>query len=370
MKFISPQPILSEAVQKLASIINPKTPSPILLNIHIEASKKNGLVLKSTDSDRSIHYRLKGVDVVEEGAVCLAAKKLADVVRVLSKDVDVVVSSCNEGATIKAGGTKFKINGVNPEDYPTLEEASGTSIEMSGDSLANMIQSVQFATAPESSKYSLNGMLVELDGDCLSFVASDGKRLAHIVNESVRPKSMPDDVVIIPNRSLGLLVWAASKSNDIQLILSKNKAAVKTDDVYVDTLLVNGLYPDYRQVLPDPTSYPMQLIMGRETLDEALRHTSQFVNEDYNVIEFNFKDCGQLVMSASTPTEGNAEATIDVNSSHNIKFGLYPYQMKDVLKHITSESFVLHVKDADSAVFLAEQQGDLRYFYLALPVDV
>jgi len=367
MKFTCKQSDINESIQKLASIVNPRIPNPALLNIWINASKQNGLLLRATDSSRSIHYSLPNVEVEAEGTISVPAKKLAESIRVLNKDDEITFKEAKNGLNISASGTKFTIIGQDPKDFVPLKKASGEEIKVSGKELAKMISLTQFAAAKEAGRYSLNGIYFDCVDNHLALVGSDGKRLAQVVSQNITlPNGKLPGTIILANRSFDLLMWACNKADEVTLILSPQTVAIEAGEVYVDSLLVNGLYPDYKAILPKPYEY--QITMDRHELNDALKRVSQFVDVDKYEVLFSLSDNGTALLSTARPGEGDAESQIEVrDSTENMKLAFNPDHILEVLKVLELDDVIMSIKDVDSPVYIKEQQEGLSYYYLVVP---
>ena len=162
----------------MQGIVERKNSIPILSNILVEA-RPDELRISATDLDVSLRCGC-GAQVVKEGAVTLAAKKLYEIVRSLPEsDVRIEVAD-DAWATIECERVVFRMAGLPREDFPTLPEAkAGKAVEIPAEVLRSLIQRTGFAITAEDARYYLAGALLVLEGEQAAMVATDGHRLAY-----------------------------------------------------------------------------------------------------------------------------------------------------------------------------------------------
>ncbi len=168
---------LSQALALLTTIVPDRTPKPILRCVKIDATK-DGVRIFGTDLEVGINYLLPAVDVKEPGQVVVPAARLAAVVRE-STDETLMLKSAEGLCEIRGADSHFSIYGQEASQYPPVPAFKGEpDAEVSLDALRVGISQCLFATAKESTRYAINGVLWEIKGKKLTLVATDGRRLA------------------------------------------------------------------------------------------------------------------------------------------------------------------------------------------------
>jgi DNA polymerase-3 subunit beta len=168
---------LADALGILTSVVPSRTPKPILRCVQVAADEK-GVRICATDLEVGINHLVSEVQVEEAGEVIVPADRLTAIVR---ESTDEVLLLQSEGGTCKIEGadSHFTIYGQEPGQYPVVPSFDAQAdIEIALGNLQAGIGQCLFATAKESTRYALNGVLWEIKGKKLSLVATDGRRLA------------------------------------------------------------------------------------------------------------------------------------------------------------------------------------------------
>ncbi|MCC7125266.1 MAG: DNA polymerase III subunit beta, partial [Acidobacteria bacterium] len=205
MELVARKADLVRELQFFQQIVERKNTIPILANVLIEATG-NEMTLLATDLEVTLRSRAEAA-VEKPGAVTLPAKKLYEVVRALP-DGDVTIASEKGGTSVKVSGGQFssKMPTLPREDFPTITEPPNvTRATIKGATLAQMIAKTQFAITGEDTRYYLNGALFLLKPGQITFVATDGHRLA-LVHADREDDGKGEEVkAILPRKALAEL---------------------------------------------------------------------------------------------------------------------------------------------------------------------
>lgn len=373
MKFTTTTNDLAAALDPVAQCASHRSPNPIVLNALLEA-EGDSLTLTATDFSREVQVRLNGGTVrdIRPGAMCLAAQRLRDCVKILPRGEDVTISATTDGARITCGRTVFNVRGQDPDDFPRRREPSdeATSFRIPARRLSQMLGLVTFAIAGERTRYSLNGVLVDCRGGRLSLVGSDGKRLALASIDH----DVPDVAahVVLPRAGIDIIQWAcaaAGAEDEAVVTISVNHLHVQTPGADVTTQLVAGLYPAFRQILPDLQKHTHKAVLNRARFASDLRRAEQFTSADSVSVRFAFTR-NSLVMTSRVPDEGEAEVGHDCEFQGELTIGFDPAFLRDLCRIATADDLVLQMKDADSAGVVETTIGDVSWYYLVMPTEI
>ena len=187
MEFVAKQSALLRELNLVQGVVEKKTTVPILANVLLAASG-DVVALMATDLELSVRSSL-GAQVMGEGALCVSARKLHEIVRALP-DSEVHFKSDEENwATIECERSRFRIMGLAKDDFPTLPTlGTAPRVTFGVQQFREMVQKVIFAIAVEDARFALNGALMVLEKSSVSLVASDGHRLAYVS----RPLASPE----------------------------------------------------------------------------------------------------------------------------------------------------------------------------------
>ena len=179
MIFKTSQENLLAGVQIVQNIVSSKSPLPILSNILLEV-KGTKLRLNTTDLDIGISCEIP-VDIIEEGAITIPAKRFGDIIRELpSGDITISVKKNNQ-VDIEGRQCRFKLGGLPRDEFPKFPEFKDKeAIQIEQSTLKEMLRLTSFAVSHEESRYVLNGILIEISDNVIRIVATDGRRLAKV----------------------------------------------------------------------------------------------------------------------------------------------------------------------------------------------
>lgn len=338
---------LSEALGLLTSVIPARTPKPILQCVQITAEEKEVRIC-ATDLEVGISYLICEVQVEEKGEIIVPADKLAAIVR---ESVDEVLSLQAIDGTCKITGadSHFTIYGQEPGQYPAVPgffEAG--DMEISLGNLQAGIEQCLFATARESSRYAINGVLWEIKGKKLALVATDGRRMARCkVNLSKAPeKGKVPDNIIVPAKTMSLVDKIGSSEKDtVSIKLTGNQILISCANVVISSNLVEGNFPKYEDIIP--TDYDKKLTLSTEGALSAARRSSLLTSEESRGIKLSIEK-NKLVFSGRAPETGDAQVEMPIKyDAEPIEIGFNPQFLIDALRVIKADEFELELGQSD-----------------------
>ena len=270
MKFRISKEALLEGLQKVQHVVSSRTTLPILSNVLIVA-KGDRLQFTTTDLDVGITGSVMA-NVDKEGATTLPAKKIVNIVRELpASEVEVSVDSKNI-ATIISGSAQFKVNGLSDGEFPPFPNFEGAKeFKIQQKDLRDGLRKTFYAISSDETRYVLNGIFTSFRDGKMTLVATDGRRLAMAENDLEFPASHETDV-IIPSKAVQELQRLLSTEGELILRLSDNQVSITVGDTLLVSKLIEGNYPNYRQVIPSDANERVEL--PREALLDTVRRVS------------------------------------------------------------------------------------------------
>ena len=164
-----------------------------------------------------------------------------------------------------------------------------------------------FATESESSRFALGGIKLEADGDSLTAVGTDGRRLAKMVGpvQAVGEPVGFGEATIVPSRSMQLIERiVADDDGEVQIAVRQSELLVKTSRATVYTRLLEGRFPRWRDVFPQrDNSSQIELSVG--PMQAAVRQAAIVTSDDSRGIDFTF-DKGTLVLAGKVAEMGQS----------------------------------------------------------------
>lgn len=360
MKFKTNKDVLLTGIQTIQNIITLKATLPILSNILIE-SQKEGVKLTATDLDIGISCVIP-VDIQEAGAITIPAKRFYEIIKGLPGEDVVINSKKNNLVTIDTESCQFKIMGLPAEEFPTLPVfKDAEAIKLEQVVLKEMIDLTSFAVSFDETRYILSGILFKIKKNNLSLVATDGKRLA-IIDRKLKQDTDKDISIIIPIKTIQELTRSLKNEGELSVILSANQALFDLGNPVIISRLIEGEFPDYRQVVPDVSEN--RLSVNREQLLSSVKRASLLSTPDYQAVKLElFKN--KLVVSKSTPDIGESREELSVGyQGKELAIGFNPVYLIDVLKNLQNENIELEVTDSEKPAVIRVN----GYIYIVLPM--
>src|SRR5438445_3963470 len=307
MKFSVTKEKLLEGLQQVQNVVSTRTTLPILSNVLLQADKDE-IHLTTTDLDVGVRGSCEA-HVDKAGATTLPARRLFNIVRELpSSEIQVDVDGKN-AASIRSGQSFFKILGLPEDEFPPLpkfEDAKVVTIRQKD--LRDGLRKTSYAISTDETRYVLNGILFSFKDNKLTLVATDGRRLAMVEIELEFPRSHEADI-IIPTKAVTELQRLLTDDGDVKVSMGNGQIAFDLNKTLLVSKLIEGNYPNYRQVIPAEAKERIKL--ERETFLNSLRRVSLLASDKSNSIKLNFSK-NNIDITANTPEVGEAKESLPV----------------------------------------------------------
>jgi len=360
MRFKVEKNNLVNAIQTVQNVITAKSALPILSNILIEA-QSNILRLTATDLDIGITCEIP-VDIQEQGAITIPAKRFSDIIKEFPLDVINITTKKNNQVNIDSEMCQFKIMGLAKEDFPRLPEFKDKKvIKIDQGVFKQILFLTSFAVSLDETRYVLNGILLKINKGMLTLVATDGKRLA-IAERKLIVDADLEISIIVPIKTVQELNRNLKDEGALSFVVGNNQALFDLGEVAIISRLIEGEFPDYKQVVPAPSENKMKVERNQFLL--AIKRAALLATPDYQAVKLEvFKN--KLVISKSTPDVGEFHEELAVEyQGKELVIGFNPVYLMDILKHLTEDTVNLELTDG-------EKPGVIRfsgYVYIVLPM--
>ena len=360
MKLSVNKEVLVKGIQTVQNIITQKSNLPILSYLLLETND-DSIRLITTDLDIGIIHKIPA-HIEESGNIILPAKKFGDIVKEFPEETISINTKKNNLTTIESKQCQFKLMGLPYEEFPKLPKFTNQEvIKLNQDALKEILSLVAFAVSYDETRYILNGILCQIKKESISLIATDGKRLACYQKKLSQGVNQPTQM-IIPIKTIHELNRNLTEEGEILLGIGKNQVLFDLGNTQIISRLIEGEFPDYKQVIP-PAS-PNKIKIDREQCLLATRRAALLSTPDYQAIKLEVHS-DRLVISKSTPNIGESreELPCEYNGKDMI-IGFNPNYLIDVLKNLTEQTIELEVTDS-------EKPGVIRtngYIYIVLPM--
>ena len=368
MKVTFNRAALSEALGLLTSVVPSRTPKPILRCVQIAAEEK-AVRICATDLEVGINYLISEVQVDKTGEIIVPADRLAAIVRESVDDV-LLLEASKGTCEIKGTDSHFTIYSPGePGQYPVVPGFDGDGdIKIALGTLQTGIEQSLFATARESSRYAINGVLWEIKDKKLLLVATDGRRLARcrVSLSSAPPKDKALGNIIVPAKAMGLLDKIGSSEKDsVTVKLVDNQIMISCANVVISSNLVEGNFPKYEDIIP--SDHDKKLTLSTEGALSAVRRASLLTSEESRGIKLSIEK-DKLVFSGRAPETGDAQVDMPIDyKGEAMEIGFNPQFLIDVLRVIKTPEFEFELGQADRPGLIKSGKD---FLYVLMPINL
>ena len=342
---ISKEQIIN-GLQAVQNVVSTRTTLPILSNVLLRA-EGNRLEFTATDLDVTIASAVEA-KVEKAGATTVPVKKLFGIVRELGNpEIEIEVDE-KHVCTIRSGSSFYKIHGLNADEFPPLPVfKEDKKIVLPQEKLKGMMKKTSFAISTDESRYVLNGIFISLKDHKMTMVATDGRRLA-LVDEEVDVTESSHGEFILPAKTVTELNRLLADKGEVEVRYDENQASFTLKDdkggsILIVSKLIEGNYPNYRQVIPAETKERVGL--GREEFLHALKRAEIMTSEKSNSVKLSFGK-NKLEITANSPEVGEAKETLAINyKGVEMAIAFNPKYMIDPLNALTNDEVFIELID-------------------------
>jgi DNA polymerase III subunit beta len=359
---------LSHAFQLAAAVAPSRSPKPILQNVKLDVAADAATIM-GTDLEVGIRIETLGFEVAAPGSVILPTGRFGAILRE-SSDEKLDLETDGRRILVRGERSQFQLPSEDPDEFPLVAVFKAEAYhELPARFFREIIRRTAFATDPESSRYALGGVYVELTEDRIVAVGTDGRRLAKQEGpaQSFGGHQTGDQSTIIPTRAMQLLerVLADGEEN-VQLAVSESDVLVRSGRATVYSRLLEGRYPRWRDVFPRHTeAQRLELTVG--PFYAAVRQAAIVTSEQRRGVEFTFGD-GKVVLSGHGAEYGESLVELPIaydGAAQSVS--LDPRYLAEFLRVLDAETtFIFELREPHTAVVCTTDDG---YAYVIMPLS-
>ncbi len=361
----APRDALLKPLQVVSGIVERRQTLPILANVLL---RRDGERLSFTATDLEIQIQT-GADLCsgkESAATTVSARKLLDILRALP-DEEVVLSLLNRRLTVQCGRSRFNLQTLAAEEFPTVSQGEFTvGFTLPSAVFKHLLSMVHFAMAAQDIRYYLNGMLLVCEGNRVRAVATDGHRLA--LCETTREGESAAVEVIIPRKTvLELIRLLPDGDEPAQVQMASGQVRVSFGAVEFVSKLVEGKFPDYAKVVP--AANPKQFLIGREALMQALSRVAILTTDKFKGVRCVLAP-GALKLSSTNTDQEEAQEEIEIDYAGDpLDIGFNVTYLLDVLANLKNDQLRFAFGDALGSALVTLPDSD-RFKYVVMPMRI
>lgn len=351
MKFKINQDHFSNGLQQVLNVVATRSTMPILSNVLIEATDGH-ISLTTTNLDLGIRCRIKA-EVEEPGGITLPVRKLATIVRELPQSDIFIETGDNNQAKITSGGSLFRIMGISTEEFPPLPTFENRHVfELDQEAIVGMLKSVSYGQSTDENRYILNGVYFSFADEKLTLVATDGRRLALTALETEISEDNTGSL-ILPAKTVAELERLLGKGEKVKIAFNDRQVAFEiaidaddsglVDELYLVSKIVEGKYPNYRQVIPKETEHRVKV--ERELMLECVHRAALVTSDKSNSVRLKVSK-NLLEISGSSSEYGESHESMAIAyDGPEVQVAFNPQFLMEPLKALTKDEVFFEFKD-------------------------
>jgi DNA polymerase III subunit beta len=323
-------------------------------------------VLLATDMEVGLRVPL-AAEVLQPGLAVLPARLVLEVVRSLPGDtVTLELRPPEQDVEVISGSAKFHLRTLRSEDFPTLPSpAPETRMTLPTQAFVDTALQVARSASKDETRPVLTGVLISAGGQELTMVATDSYRLSvkHAALESALEGTIEANV---PARALQELARIAQSVEESELAVSlgQNQVVFEIGDIVLSSRLIDGQFPNYRQLLPESVEHELRL--SSSEIADVVRRISLLAQKNAP-LRLSFAE-GELTVSAQTPDVGEASEALPVPfSGEPLDIGFNPEFLRDGLESVESDELVLKLISPLRPGLIESPDGG-EFVYLIMPI--
>ncbi|MEK7617984.1 MAG: DNA polymerase III subunit beta [Patescibacteria group bacterium] len=360
MKIICTQENLHSGLGIAVKIISANNTLPILNNILLKT--ENGqLKISSTNLEVAINTKIR-CKIEEQGQITVGGKTLNELINTLPNE-NLELYTDKNNLVIKTESQEFKIKTLPVEEFPLIPETqSNNTTSFEQEKLKQAINQVVFSASQNQTQPEISGIYLSLKGGEARFAATDRYRLA----EAIIPAEGLAEVIIPQKTTLEVARILSLRPEKVEVGFSENQIFFTIGQTDVISRLVDGQYPDYKNIIPD--NFNSTMVVEKNKLQNALKANALF-SQNSSSVRMAFAG-GKLTISSES--EGLGSGIVDIQAKVEGEEGSLLLNFKyvlDFLAQLQGGSVVIKVvNDTSPAVFVPEGRSD--YLYLVMPIKI
>lgn len=361
----------TELVAKLSIVsraVSTRAATQALSGILLSATE-SGVALTATDGELGLRTEMEA-EVAAAGTTLLPGRLLAELARSLGDEsVEIALREAERDVEIRSGGSSFHLRTLPAEDFPNLPAEGPEPLKIPAAALAETVELVARAASRDDMRPVLTGVLVSATGNEMTMVATDSYRLAvkRTELESAIGGELEANIPAKALRELGRLV-GGGEVEEVAVSLLPNQAVFKAGAILLNTRLIDGQFPNFRQLLPE--SYEHDVRLPRPEFLEVARRVSQLAQRNAP-LRLSFSQ-GELKISASTPDVGDAEETMPAAfDGEPLEIGFNPEFLRDGIESVEGDEVLLRlISPLRPGLLQPVDNEDFRYLVMPIRLNV
>lgn len=365
MKLTTKREDLVSKLSIVSRAVSTRAATQALSGVLLRASG-GAVTLAATDLDLGLETTLEA-DVEAEGSILLPGRLFAEVARSLpDASVEIESREAEHDVEIRSGGSSFHLRVLPVEDFPNLPQlADEGALKIPAAALEQSIDLVARAASRDDMRPVLTGVFVTASGKEMTMVATDSYRLA--VKRTELEADLGGEIEAnIPARALRELgrILSSEGAGEAVISLLTNQAVFRAGSILLSTRLIDGQFPNFRQLLPESFEHDVRL--PRSDFLDVTRRVSQLAQRNAP-LRLSFSS-GELTVAAETPDVGDARETMPAAfEGELLEIGFNPEFLKEGIESMSGDEVLIRLISPLRPGLLEPVEGD-DFRYLVMPI--
>jgi DNA polymerase-3 subunit beta len=355
---------IKNAVSQVERITGKNLTLPVLNSILLIASGKS-LKLRSTNLSLGIEIEI-GAKIEKEGILAISGSVLNAIFSNVSQNENVYLENKDGNLLIKTKKSQIKLKCTPHDDFPTIPAVAGTSFEIESKKLVEGIKSVCYSSSVSDIKPEISSVFMYTNDDGLVFVSTDSFRLAE---KRIKTKGLPEiPGILIPFKNISEILRVFGEFQGIiKVCFNKNQISFSSDNTYLTSRVIDGIFPDYRQIIPK--EFTTDVVVLKQDLLNALKLSNVF-SDKFNQVNLKVSPKEKVFeLSSANNDIGENKTYLDVViNGENIELGFNYKYFLDCFQSITTDSVSIKFAGEQRPIVISPV-SDASFTYLIMPMN-
>lgn len=366
MKITCTKENLRKGLSAVSRVVGSGNPLQVLNNILIKTDEGR-IKLSSTNLEIGVNTWIGG-KIESEGGITVPARLINEYVNNLPTEKVTLEAEPNHALKLESENYHTSIKGLSAEDFPLIPQVTDEpTAKIDSLELSSALSETIWASASNETQPEISGVFMAFEGEKLRIAATDRYRLAERTAQLLET-ARGDKEVIVPSRTVSELykILGMGKGT-VEIYFSESQVLFKFEDTELISRLIDGTYPDYRQIIPK--SFKTDVIVAREELMHALKAAALFAPDSNNITVEAKADVG-LTVAASSVAAGENTTVVKANISGEDNSAVFNFRyLADCLNNLTGVQVVVRlINDASPAAIVPLARDN--YIYIVMPIKL
>jgi len=355
---------LKSGISQVERITGKNLTLPVLSSVLLIASGKS-LKLRATNLSLGIEIEI-AAKIEKEGIVAISGSVLGNIFSNVYQNENISLVEDGGNLLIKTKKSQIKLKGQPSDDFPTIPQVEGVSFEIEAKKMIEGIKSVYYSSSVSDIKPEISSVYVYSDDGSLVFVSTDSFRLAE---KRIKVKGIGEvPGILIPFKNIPeILRVFGEMTGSIKICFNKNQISFSSEGVYLTSRIIDGVFPDYRQIIP--REFKTEVVVLKQDLLNALKLSNIF-SDKFNQVNLRVVPKDKVFELSSENNEvGENKTIVDAAlSGEAVELGFNYKYFFDCFQSINTDSVSIKLNES-SRPLAVSSSSDSSFSYLIMPMN-